>query len=152
MQITNQSVTPSSLDPQSLNRLNNIADKKEKVEAVVSQLETAFFSMMMKAMRATVPDGGLFGKGLGAKHYEEMLDQQFVEIAGMPRDPRFHDALVNQIARDPAKTHEKLSEISKNEANAQAAAAAGTLAQTISRSAIQRTEPNQAGEDQASSS
>jgi Rod binding domain-containing protein len=98
-------------DPQSLKRLAQIGDKRVRAEAVAQQLETVFFGMVMKAMRATVPDGALDGKGLGRSQYVQMLDQQYAELAGMPRDPRFHEALVRQILADPAETGRLLDQM-----------------------------------------
>ena len=86
-------------DPVSVRRLSNIEDTKQRAEAVATQFETIFMGMMVKAMRATVPEGGLLGDGLGGKTYVEMLDQQMAEMGGLPRDPRFHEALVRQITQ-----------------------------------------------------
>ncbi|MCE5231076.1 rod-binding protein [bacterium] len=88
-------------DPISAHRLSNISDTKQRAEAVATQFETIFMGMMVKAMRATVPDGGILGDGLGGKTYVEMLDQQMAEMGGLPRDPRFHEALVRQIMQSP---------------------------------------------------
>lgn len=99
-----------STDPQSLNRLANIPDQQARAEAIASQLESVFFGMMIKAMRATVPDGGIDGRGLGRSQYVQMLDQHFAELGAMPRDPRFHESLVRQILDDPAAASRMLSE------------------------------------------
>ncbi len=89
-------------DPQSLARLNQIEDPRQRAEAVATQLETVFLTMMVKAMRQTVPEGGLLGKGLGGKHYVEMLDQEFARAgAAGGLDPRLHQALVRQMMQTP---------------------------------------------------
>jgi Rod binding domain-containing protein len=87
----------SALDPARLSELNSIADPRARAEAVATQLEDVFMEMLVKSMRATVPDDGLLGKGLGRRTYVELLDQQWAALGGMPRDPRFHEALVRQI-------------------------------------------------------
>jgi Rod binding domain-containing protein len=109
-------------DPQSLRRLERIGDKNVQAEAVARQLETVFYGMMIKAMRATVPDGGIDGKGLGRREYMQMLDQQYSQLAGLPRDPRFHEALVRQIAADPAAAHHALESMQQSAASRPAAA------------------------------
>lgn len=88
-------------DPTSAQRLSNIGDPKQRAEAVATQFESIFMGMMVKAMRATVPDAGLLGDGLGGKTFVEMLDQQMAQMGGLPRDPRFHEALVRQISQSP---------------------------------------------------
>ncbi len=93
-------------DPVSAQRLSNISDPRQKAEAVATQFESIFMGMMVKAMRATVPDAGLLGDGLGGKTFVEMLDQQMAQMGGLPRDPRFHEALVRQIAQDPGAAQE----------------------------------------------
>jgi flagellar protein FlgJ len=92
-------------DPGSLRRLQSIEDPRSRAEAVADQIESVFMDMVMKAMRATVPEGGLLGKGLGGSMYVEMLDQELSRLGAAPRDPRFHDALVRQMMQssvDPA--------------------------------------------------
>jgi Rod binding domain-containing protein len=93
-----QFVRPASaLDPARLNDLNAIADPRARAEALATQLENVFMELLVKSMRATVPEDGLLGKGLGRRTYIQMLDQQWAALGGMPRDPRFHQALVRQI-------------------------------------------------------
>ncbi len=100
MEITVNSTLDAGLasDPGSVRRISQIGDTRERAEAVAGQFESLLMGMMMKAMRATVPEGGMMGEGLGGKTYVEMLDQQLVQMGGLPRDPRFHEALVRQIA------------------------------------------------------
>jgi len=44
--------------------------------------EAIFIQSMLKAMRKTVPEGGLFAKSNATKIFEDMLDQEFaVSIA-----------------------------------------------------------------------
>jgi len=93
--------TGAALDPARLNELRSIADPKARADAVAKQLESVFMGILLKTMRATVPDGGVLGRGLGGRTYVELLDQQWAELGGMPRDPRFHDSLVRQIMASP---------------------------------------------------
>lgn len=47
----------------------------ERREAqALKEFERLFLFQMLKAMRKTVPDGGLFGGGMKREYFEEMLD------------------------------------------------------------------------------
>ena len=48
---------------------------EEAIAPVAKQFEALFLQMMLKSMRAGVPDGGLFSDN-STKMYEEMLDSQ----------------------------------------------------------------------------
>ena len=50
------------------------ADRRE-AEAL-KEFERLFLFQMLKAMRKTVPDGGLFGGGMKREYFEEMLDDE----------------------------------------------------------------------------
>lgn len=110
-----------AIDPASIRRSLQIDDKRARAEAVAGQLEGVFMDMMVKAMRQTVPEDGLFGQGMGGKNYVEMLDQQYAQIGGVPRDPRFHEVLVNQIMKTPEETGKALSRMRQDEGQAKAA-------------------------------
>ncbi len=86
-----------AIDPLSARRATTQLDERARAEAVAEKFESVFMGMMVKAMRATVPEGGLTGGGMGGSLYVEMLDQQLVQQGGLPRDPRFREALVRQI-------------------------------------------------------
>jgi flagellar protein FlgJ len=51
------------------------ASPEEAIEPVAKQFEALFLQMMLKSMRAAVPEGGLFSDSSVAM-YEEMLDSQ----------------------------------------------------------------------------
>jgi Rod binding domain-containing protein len=103
-------------DPNSVRRLATLKDPNVRAEALAGQLESVFFGMMIKAMRATVPEGGLLGKGLGGQNYVEMLDQQLAQMGSMPRDPRFHAALVRQILQKPEEVNAAVGRMNQSEA------------------------------------
>jgi Rod binding domain-containing protein len=113
-----QIATTAVVDPLGLSRVSSIKDPQARAEAVAGQLESVFFGMMIKAMRATVPDAGLLGKGLGGRNYVEMLDQQLAQMASLPRDPRFHEALVRQIMQSPEEAGQALAKMSRPEPSA----------------------------------
>ena len=97
--------TRSLTDVGALNDLRTIADKRQQAEQVATQFESVFMEMMMKAMRATVPEGSL-SESLGGKNYVSMLDQQYAQMGGMTFDPRFHQRLVDSIMDQSATAAE----------------------------------------------
>ena len=52
---------------------------KEKLKEVCKQFESIFLNYMLKSMRATVPDGGLFKKGVAYDIIVSMHDQALAE-------------------------------------------------------------------------
>jgi Rod binding domain-containing protein len=111
-------------DMTQLNRINQIEDPKAKAEAAATQFENIFMGMVVKAMRDTVPEGGLFGKGLGGEHYVQMLDDLYVQNGAMPKDTGMHQALVNQIMRSPDCVNQAMSKLSDTVASKKDAPAA----------------------------
>jgi flagellar protein FlgJ len=105
IQSLNDQLNASAVDrPDALKSVKGLSDQRQQAETVATQFESLFMGMMMKSMRKTVPESGLLGKGLGRTQYQEMLDQQWAQLGGMPRDPRFHEALVRQIMQEPEGT------------------------------------------------
>lgn len=51
------------------------ADQKDAIGPVAQQFESVFLKMMLKSMRDTVPEGGLFSGG-DMEFYQEMMDNQ----------------------------------------------------------------------------
>lgn len=96
-------------------------DKRAQAEKVASQLEGVFMEMMMKAMRSTVQEDGLFGKSMGGSNYIEMLDQHYAQLQGIPRDPRFHEVLVSQIMKTPDATNEAMQKMREGSAQSKTA-------------------------------
>jgi Rod binding domain-containing protein len=117
----------AALDPTAIRRELQTGDKRTRAEAVANQLEGVFMEMMVKAMRATVQEDGLFGKSLGGGNYVEMLDQQYAKLAGIPRDPRFHEVLVNQIMKQPEETNRAMERMNQGNDRNRAAGAEGAM-------------------------
>ena len=71
-----------------MKKLSQVAQKAEKNSISDSQLreatrefESMFLHQLMKAMRATVPQGDLFHGGQSGKIYTDMLDQEIAKVA-----------------------------------------------------------------------
>ena len=64
-----------------LNRLARLGASGDRsaLHEVANQLEGIFFSMMVKQMRESMSEGGLFGDGVGADTYEGFFDEMMGE-------------------------------------------------------------------------
>jgi Rod binding domain-containing protein len=70
---------------------------REQAEVLAAQVERAFVQVMMSELRKTVPEGGLLGRGLGGRHFLELLDQEYARLAAENLRFDFHESLVRQI-------------------------------------------------------
>lgn len=62
------------------------------------QFETLFVNEMFKAMRKTVPDGGLFEKDMSTEMYQEMLDMETAKAATQGKGLGIAEAMYNQLS------------------------------------------------------
>lgn len=88
--LTNQFLTNQMGSQKSLNGLKetsnsssvaNIGEKKKEkaLKEACQGFEEIFLNTMMKSMRSTIPDDGLFGKSHGMDIYTSMHDQYLAE-------------------------------------------------------------------------
>ncbi len=56
------------------------SDKQKQMAAVAVQFEQLFANMMMKSMRASVPENSLLPQSTGEKIYTEMLDSEYADL------------------------------------------------------------------------
>lgn len=71
----------------------------ERIRQVAEEFEAMFASMMVRAMRKTVADGGLFEKNLGEKVYTEMLDDEYAKRLAGNGSLGLADLIVKEIER-----------------------------------------------------
>lgn len=57
------------------------ATPQEKLRGTAQQLQGVFVEQLFKAMRATVPEGGLFSGGQGEEMFRGLMDQRIAETA-----------------------------------------------------------------------
>ena len=50
-----------------------------KIEKAAQEFEAIFLNIMLREMRKTVGDGGIFGDDAGTKIYQEMMDSALAE-------------------------------------------------------------------------
>jgi len=62
------------------------------------QFETLFVGEMFKAMRKSLPDGGLFEKDMSTEMYTEMLDMETAKEATRGKGLGIAEAMYHQLA------------------------------------------------------
>jgi len=88
-----------AIDPQSLgalHKLTNAADSKEGIKAAAKQFEAYFLQMMLRSMRDTLSQDGLFDSQ-ETKTFTDMFDQQVAQSVSQGRGFGLADALAAQI-------------------------------------------------------
>ncbi len=73
----------------------------DKLRGTASQLQGVFVEQLFKAMRATVPEDGLFSGGQGEETFRGLLDQQVAELVPGRWNGQHSlgESLVRQLAR-----------------------------------------------------
>lgn len=86
-------------DPRGLQALKReaVQDPAAAIRPVAKQFESVFMQMMLKSMRAAVPDGGLFNDE-GTKAYRDMLDNQMAVNLAEQGGVGLADVMVRQLA------------------------------------------------------
>lgn len=86
-------------DLSSLSRLKAQSAEKpqEALQEAARQFEALFMSMMIKAMRDTVPEDSMFGSS-SMKNYQEMFDQQLALDLSRKSGMGLSDLIARQLA------------------------------------------------------
>ena len=72
---------PSNADLLMQLRDGRITDPDDRLRAATQLLEGTFYQEMFKAMRGTVPEGGVVSAGSGQDMFESLLDQHVADAA-----------------------------------------------------------------------
>lgn len=95
-----------AINPQALDQLRAQASKsndtREGVKAAARQFETYFLQMMLRSMRETLPQDGLFDSN-ETKSFTEMFDQQLSQTVAQGKGVGLTDMLLAQIERSLPK-------------------------------------------------
>ena len=98
------SIDPSlntlAADPAALGRLKSraLTDEEGALRAAARQFETLLLDMMIKSMRATVPEDGLLDNE-GTRMFTGLLDQQFSRSIAAKGGLGLADLLVKQLTQ-----------------------------------------------------
>jgi peptidoglycan hydrolase FlgJ len=74
------------------------ADERARLRTLARQLEGVFVAQLFKAMRESVPRGGLTDGGSGGEMFTAMLDEKVADQAAARMNDHLGEALVRQLA------------------------------------------------------
>lgn len=74
-------------------RSGRIQGEDARLRAATRLMEGSFYQELFKAMRETVPEGGILSGGSGEEIFEGLFDQQIAESAALRVDSGIADAL-----------------------------------------------------------
>ncbi len=78
---------------------NEAANPHAALRAVARQLEGVFQAQLFQAMRATVPQGGVFETSMGEELFTAMRDQVLAEQAAGQSERGLAEAIYRQLSR-----------------------------------------------------
>ena len=70
-----------------------IRDDDARLRAAANLLESSFYEELFKAMRGTVPEGGVVSGGSGEDMFQSMMDQHIATAAAMRSEGGIGSAL-----------------------------------------------------------
>jgi len=68
-----------------------------------TEFESFLYNSMLKTMRSTVPEDGLFSGGNAEKIYQSMLDQEYSQMMSEKMNSGLADALYKQLMQKQHK-------------------------------------------------
>lgn len=74
-----------------------------KLKKQCREFESFLYNCMLKSMRATVPEDGLFSGGKAESLYQSMLDQEYAQTMSEKMDSSLADALYKQLMQKQHK-------------------------------------------------
>jgi flagellar protein FlgJ len=97
--------TPSIFDNQSLTALKRglRTDDPQALKAAAQQFEAVFLQMMLKSMRATVPQQGMFDNDQ-TRFYQELLDSQLAQVMAAKGGTGLAKVIERQMSRQDAQS------------------------------------------------
>ncbi|MDN5323922.1 MAG: peptidoglycan hydrolase FlgJ [Clostridia bacterium] len=100
-----------------LNKVKNNEEDDKKLKEACQQFESIFINHMISRMRATIPEGGLFGKSQGEEIFQDMLDEKYAEKISEAGGIGLAEILYEQLADKNVNNAEKppTKEQKKNE-------------------------------------
>ena len=75
-----------------------VPDRREQLRQTAQQLEGVFVEQLFKAMRETVPDGGLTNGGSGEEMFTSLLDQKMSAVVPTRWDHGLAESLMRQLS------------------------------------------------------
>jgi len=76
---------------------NLVKGNREDLRNVCQEFEAIFIQTLFKAMRATIPDGGLLEKNIDTEIFQEMMDIEIAKQTAKKQELGLGDALFRQL-------------------------------------------------------
>ena len=86
-----------------LKKFNSVDDpeaQKMKLHKAVQGFEAIFIRQLLKNMRSTIPNGGMFGSGSVGEIYGDMMDNALAETMSKRSVLGLSDVLYRQLVKD----------------------------------------------------
>lgn len=81
------------------------ANDEQRLRRAAAEMEGVFLGELLKALRETVPEGGVIDGGSAESVFTEMLDAHLATVAAVRQGRGLGDALFRQLSRLlPAET------------------------------------------------
>jgi peptidoglycan hydrolase FlgJ len=94
----------SGIDP----RTPSAGQNPQQLRQAAEELEGLFLGLLLKSMRSTVSEGGLFKEGTDSKMYKDMFDQEVGRSLARRGGIGLADMIVrDQVLREASATKEK---------------------------------------------
>ena len=93
MSVSGTGPGPRGTDVLTALREGRIEGADNRLRAATRLLQGSFYEELFKAMRGTVPDGGVISGSQGQDIFESLLDQRVAEVASMKAEGGLGDAL-----------------------------------------------------------
>lgn len=84
---------------QAASSAGSTAQDKDELREAVRAVEAFFLSELLKTMRQSIPEGGLFPRSFAHETYEAMLDEQYAEKMAHVGGIGLGDLLYDQLSR-----------------------------------------------------
>jgi flagellar protein FlgJ len=79
-------------------RSGRIQGKEGKLRAAADLMESSFFQELFKALRQTVPEGGMVNGGGGEDMFSSLMDQHIADVAASTMSRGLGEALYRHFA------------------------------------------------------
>ncbi len=88
---------PDTVTQKPVDGLVRAGNSPEKLQKISEEFEALLIQSMFKAMRRTIPEGGLFEKKTSHRIYEEMMDAEISKALARRRDLGIADTIYGQV-------------------------------------------------------
>jgi len=99
-------VSAAGVSTQGLTRAAGADREAERLRKTAQEVEGVFLGILMKSMRSTVGNGGLFQKGADAQMYREMFDEEVGRVLARGGGIGLAQTILRALDRGPGSAEE----------------------------------------------